>query len=424
MTLTSSAAAGKRAAATGKAPRIGLAGLIGQGNLGNDGSMEAVLAYLRAQYPDAVIDCLCTDPAVVVRRYDIPAAQLRWYDAPRRPAAGMPDAARRVIGLGLGIIIDALHTLAWVRRHDAVIVPGMGVLETTVPMRPWKTPYWMFLLCASGRVAGTKVALVSVGANVTGHRLTKRLITSAVRLAHYRSYRDKVSRDAMSEMGVDTSRDVVYPDVAYALSMPSQSNQVARAVGIGIMDYSGDNDEVEQAGQLRANYIDQVKRFCRWLLDSGRPVRMFTSDTADDPLVQEIAADARAYRPDLGPSWVVAQSAPSLTELLEQMAPAEMVVATRYHNVLYALLMAKPTLALGYATKHEQLMAEAGLPDFCLPCNALDADQMIQRFSELETRSVELTKIITQRKAEKVRLVDHQLAEMSAVLFPPDLLRR
>jgi polysaccharide pyruvyl transferase WcaK-like protein len=282
----------------------------------------------------------------------------------------------------------------------------------------------MFLLCASGRVAGTKVALVSVGANVTGHRLTKRLITSAVRLAHYRSYRDKVSRDAMSEMGVDTSRDVVYPDVAYALSMPSQSNQVARAVGIGIMDYSGDNDEVEQAGQLRANYIDQVKRFCRWLLDSGRPVRMFTSDTADDPLVQEIAADARAYRPDLGPSWVVAQSAPSLTELLEQMAPAEMVVATRYHNVLYALLMAKPTLALGYATKHEQLMAEAGLPDFCLPCNALDADQMIQRFSELETRSVELTKIITQRKAEKVRLVDHQLAEMSAVLFPPDLLRR
>jgi polysaccharide pyruvyl transferase WcaK-like protein len=398
-----------------------LFGLLGQGNLGNDGSMEAVLAYLRTEHPDAILDSLCSEPDLVTERYDLPAAPLRWYQPDRRRASGITAIARRGIGLSLGVGIDALRTASWVRRHEAVIVPGMGVLETTVPMRPWKTPYWMFLLGASGWLLGTKVALVSVGANVTDHRLTRLLITTAVRLAHYRSYRDPVSKDAMQAMGVDTSQDPVYPDVAFALPVPAGDKRVPGSVGIGIMDYSGGNDDLDQADALRANYLKQMKRFGRWLVDNGRPVRLFTSDTADEPVVQEIAADIRAYRPDLGPAWVIADPAPSLTDLLQQIAPVDTVVATRYHNVLYALLLAKPTLALGYAAKHELLMAEAGLPGFCLPCRGLEASQMIERFTELETQSKRLTRIISDRNAAKLRLVDRQLAEMSAALFPaPD----
>lgn len=326
--------------------------------------------------------------------------------------------ARRGIGLSLGIGIDAFRTASWVRRHEAVIVPGMGVLETTVPMRPWKTPYWIFLLSASGRLSGTKVALVSVGANVTAHRLTRRLITTAVRLAHYRSYRDTVSKEAMQRMGVDTSEDAVYPDVAFALQAPAGYQRVAGSVGIGVMDYSGGNDDLDRADALRANYLEQMKRFARWLVDNGRPIRLFTSDTADEPVVQEIAADVRAYRPDLGPAWVIAASAPSLTDLLRQIASVDTVVATRYHNVLYALLLDKPTLALGYAAKHELLMADAGLAGFCLPCQGLEASQMIERFTELENQSAQLTRIISERNAAKVRLVDRQLAEMAAALLP------
>ncbi len=37
------------------APRVGLAGLLGQGNLGTVGSREAVLAYLDAEHPDAIL---------------------------------------------------------------------------------------------------------------------------------------------------------------------------------------------------------------------------------------------------------------------------------------------------------------------------------------------------------------------------------
>ena len=205
---------------TDVAPTAGLFGLLGQGNLGNDGSLEAVLAYLRAKHPDVILDVLCTGPDLVSEQYNIPAAHLRWHHSARRSASGLIAFARRTTDLALGMTIDSFRLASWVRRHDAVIVPGMGVLETTVPMRTWKTPYWMFLLCASGRLFGTKVALVSTGANFIDERSIRMLITAAARLAYYRSFRDAFSRDSMQQMGLDTSCDAVYPDVVFSLPTP------------------------------------------------------------------------------------------------------------------------------------------------------------------------------------------------------------
>jgi polysaccharide pyruvyl transferase WcaK-like protein len=42
--------------------KVGLFGLLGSGNSGNDASMETVLAYLREAHPDAVVDALCGGP--------------------------------------------------------------------------------------------------------------------------------------------------------------------------------------------------------------------------------------------------------------------------------------------------------------------------------------------------------------------------
>lgn len=401
------------------APKVGLFGLLGQGNLGNDGSAEAVLAYLRAEHPNVTLDALCTGPELVMARYGMPAAPLRWCRPARQPASGMTARARKYLELGLGVGIDAFRTASWVRRHDAVIVPGMGVLESTVPMRPWQTPYSMFLLSASGRLFGTKVALVSVGTNVIHERLTRRLITAAARLAHYRSYRDTVSRDAMRRMGLDTSGDPVYPDVVFSLPASGAGREATGAVGIGVMDYCGRNGDRHRDDEIRSAYIEKMTRFALWLVDCGRPVRLFTSDgIADAHIVQAIGAKLRALRPELHPSQVIAEPVPSLGELMRQTASVDTVVATRYHNVLYALLLTKPTLSLSYASKCDELMAEMGLSRFCQPVKSLDVTRLIERFTELESDSAQLRLMITDRNAAKARLVRSQFAELSAVLFP------
>ena len=46
---------------------------------------------------------------------------------------------------------------------------------------------------------------------------------------------------------------------------------------------------------------------------------------------------------------------------MREIAPVGTVVAIRYHNVISALKLSKPTLSLSYATKHDVLMADMGL---------------------------------------------------------------
>jgi polysaccharide pyruvyl transferase WcaK-like protein len=407
--------AGRRQRTAAAAPRVGLFGVIGTTNIGNEGMLEAVVTWLRADHPDAVVDFMCTGPDRVKARYGAQAIHLNWYHSHELPTSRVSATLLRTLGKG----IDAYRVASWVRKHDVVIVPGAGILEATLPVGPWWYPYSMFLLSASGRLFGTKVALVSVGASVLSQRLTKWLFTSAARLAFYRSYRDTGSYEAMRRAGVDVTRDRIYPDLAFALPVPAAGPSDPLTVGVGVMDYYGTNDDRRHADEIHASYMEKMKHFVRWLADSGHKIRLFGGDNRwDDSVVQEILADLRAHRPDLEPMCAVAEPVTSLAELMREMAPVGTVVAIRYHNVLCALKLGKPTLSIGYAGKHDLLMAEMGLPEFCQFANTLDVDRLIEQFTELQSRSAQLTRTIAERNAGKARLLDQQFAELSTLLFP------
>ena len=395
------------------APRVGLFGLLGSGNIGNDVSMESVLRYLRADHPDAIVDAMCVSPERL-NGYDVDVVPLFWYTRFEQRASGVTAIALKILGKG----IDAIRTASWVRRHDVVIVPGMGVLETTLPLRPWVTPYEMFLLCTSGRLFGTKVALVSVGANAINQRVTRWLFDLAARLAFYRSYRDTGSRDAMRQRGLDTSRDYVYPDLAFSIPTPPCDAGDPGTVGVGVMAYYGSNDDRDRADEIHASYVQQIKLFTRWLVDSGHRVRLLMGDASDESVVHEILADLRSHRPDLEPGRVAAEPVSSFTELMQAMAPVGTVVATRYHNIICALKLTKPTIAVGYAAKTVAIMTDSGLSEFCQSADSLDVDLLIEQFNELNYRSSELRRKIAERNVLNARLLAEQFSRLSAVLFP------
>ncbi|MGI5424362.1 polysaccharide pyruvyl transferase family protein [Streptomyces sp. CA-179760] len=388
--------------------RVGVFGLLGSGNLGNDGSLEAVLGYLRAEHPKAVVDALCGGPEVVTARYGVPATRLHWYRGEYRTAS----RAGSIAGKGLGKLVDVVRTAAWVRRHDVVIVPGMGVLEATLPLRPWGFPYSLFLLCATGRLLGTRVALVGVGAAPIGDRPTRALVRWSARLAAYRSYRDAPSRDAMREMGVDTARDEVYPDLAFALPPPASGpSGPPGLVCVGVMDFHGGNDDRARAEEIHRRYLDGTTRFVRALVEDGRTVRLLTGDACDAPVVSAIldAVDS---------PLVTAAEAASLADLTKETAAADTVVATRYHNLICALKSGTPTLALSYAAKSDALMDRMGLAAYCHPAREVDADRLLDQFRELEKRSAELRRTLAERNRIIARQLEHQFTALTAVLSP------
>ena len=99
---------------------------------------------------------------------------------------------------------------------------------------------------------------------------------------------------------------------------------------------------------------------------------------------------------------------------MQEMAQVGTVVAARYHNVLCALKLSKPTLAISYAAKSDSLMADMGLSEFCHSANFLDVERLIEQFTELESRSAQISRILAERNELIAQRVNRQFFRVGA----------
>jgi len=109
--LISSGLPKKRKRTTEATPRVGFFGLLGSGNIGNDGSLESMLAFLRTSHPDAELGAMCSGPEQVTTRYGIPATPMRWYQRYEETTSGAMALTLKAVGR----LFDTLRT---VRRFD------------------------------------------------------------------------------------------------------------------------------------------------------------------------------------------------------------------------------------------------------------------------------------------------------------------
>lgn len=428
--MTMRAFPGKRRP-SGGASAVGLFGILGAGNIGNDAQMESVLAYMRREHPRAVVDAMTSGPDRLRNVYGIEAVPLHtqfrrdmgtWEGRANQGNAAKESGAglAKIVRTGLGLAIDAYRTASWVGRHDVVIVPGGGVLESSLLLRPWGMPYTMFLLCLSGKLFNTKVALVCVGADVINQRVSRFLCVSAAKLAFYRSYRDQLSKDAMRRQGVDTSADRTYADLAFGIPVRKDGSADPRSAGVGVMAYYGANDDRGQARDLHDAYVGKLKVLIGRLVDSGHRVKLFVGDSngSDASIAEEVLADLESHHPGLGQAPCTVERTQSFAELMESMSAVGSVVAARYHNVVCALKLGKPTVALAYSGKHDALMADMGMAEYCQSIQSFDVDRLVSQLERMAEHPEELRNTMRKRHALKGALLERQFTELSSVLFP------
>ena len=325
--------------------RVGLFGLLGSGNIGNDASVEAMMRYLRTEYPEATIDAMCMGWDRMRDRYGIATTPFEWKQVHSRPGlSGKVLAA-------LGKVIDTFRIASWVRGHDVVITPGMGILDPTLPLKPWGVPYGVYLLAAWGRLFGTKVALVAVGADRANAKTTQWLYNRTAKLVAYLSFRDESSRQALQGEGVDVSGFSVHPDLVWTIPVTREESADPKLVAVGVMAYYGGQADRGRGAEVYTSYTESVAEFTRWLLDSGHDVRLFYGDDVDKPALDRILADVRSSRPGLAPERLTPYYATTYEDVIELLGPVAAVVATRFHNLMFALELAKPTIALSYARR-------------------------------------------------------------------------
>jgi polysaccharide pyruvyl transferase WcaK-like protein len=357
--------------------RIGLLGLFGCGNSGNDGSLEAMLAFVRQTSPDAEITCICAASRGASDRI---ARDLHVATIP----LGVPPPERgllqRLDQLSLSLprrMASLVHAFRHARRLDVLIIPGTGILDD-FGGRPFGMPLTLLTWCLAARLGGARIAFVSIGAGPIEHPVSRWLMRSAVGLAYYRSYRDAISKTFMESIGFDTRNDAVYPDLAFKLPSPSSSRgqrpDRRLVVGVGVMTYLGWRNRAASGAAIYQAYLEKLTAFVLWLLDQGHPVSILMGDAADQRAVNDLLASIGAARPGLPKDRLAFDPIISLHDLMRQIAGTDVVVATRYHNVVCALKMGRPTVSIGYADKNDVLMAEMGLRGFCQHIERLDLD--------------------------------------------------
>ena len=367
--------------------RIGLFGLFGCGNTGNDGSLEAMLLFLRRVRPNADLACFCAPrheaAAQVERNFGLFAIP---YGIPE-PSNALLRSLDRLTLQGPRKLSSLVRAIWHTRKLDLLIVAGGGALEgfgTSLYGRPLT----LFAWCLAARLCSAKVAFVSIGAGSIGHPVSRWLFKSALAMAQYRSYRDMISKTFMESIGFDTRGDPVYPDIAFKLPEPSSSRRHETedgppAVGVGVMAFHGWRKDRASGEAVYAIYVEKITRFVLWLLDRGHPVRLLMGETADWEAVTDVVTKVAIARPNLPPDRLLADRSDSIHALMRQLAETDVVVATRFHNVVCALKLGKPTVSIGYGEKNEALMAEMGLGRFCQHIEPLDLDLLIDQFTHL-----------------------------------------
>jgi polysaccharide pyruvyl transferase WcaK-like protein len=320
-----------------------------------------------------------------------------------------------------------IYTIRQVRKLDLLIVPGTGILDD-YRTGPWGIPYVLFRWCLSAKLSGTEVWFVSIGAGPIHHPLSRWLMKRAAAMARYRSYRDTVSREFMMSVGFDAQTDPVYPDIAFRLPAPKclaprRADGGALAVALGVMSYGGWSHGVDRGMDIFAGYLQKVTRFLIWLLDHGYNVRILTGETSDQQAVEELMSAVAAEGRIVPPERLVAEPIVSLHDVMRQIALTDIVVATRFHNVVCALKLGRPTISIGYADKNDALLADMGLGDFCQHIEGLDVDLLIKQFitladkrEEYEERIWEANRAYQQRLAQQDALLASKLSPRSEVV--------
>jgi polysaccharide pyruvyl transferase WcaK-like protein len=396
-----------------KRTRIAFFGHFDSTNFGNESTLQAILHHLRCYQPDAQVTCISTGPEATLSSHQVEAIPISdtfvksWL--PRNPLLRL--MRRAFIGIP-SELCQWIKSLMRLKRTDVLIIPGTGLLTDAYGLSGWG-PYNLFKWSLMAKSCRCKLLFVSVGAGPINGVLGRWFIKSALSLADFRSYRDNSTMHYLKSIGFCTDSDRVYPDLAFSLPgsmIPHHSTERRHrtVVGLGLMAYSGQYGIHRSSNTIYLAYLENLASFVNWLLAQENDVRLLIGDRADVRTTQEFRRLLTKRFSAREEDHIIDEPILSVKDLLSGIAAADIVVATRFHNVLLALLCEKPVISISFHHKCDSLMTAMGLSAYCLDINDLKADQLIEKLRDIKTNTAELKSLIREKIWEFRKALDEQ----------------
>jgi polysaccharide pyruvyl transferase WcaK-like protein len=392
--------------------KIALFGTFGTGNLGNECTLQAMLLNIRRRVPNAQVTCICASPEETASTYGIRALAIR-----EMPLRGTNNRAWRLLRkISVGIPVELYRWFSVIKGlmgTHMLIMTGTGMLSDS-GIGPLGLHYDILRWSVVAKLCRCKLLFVSVGAGPVRHPLARFFVKAALRMANYRSYRDDFSKGYLKSIGFDADDDAVYPDLAFSLPkgmLPDDRDDGDKRapVGVGLITHYVQRSLSEDVEQIYREYTTKMASFIRWLLEHNRTVRLLIGDVMYDSRVRK---DLRTLLEQSGLNYeksnIIDEPPGSFEELLSQLASTKVVVASRFHNLLLALMLGKPALAISFHEKDDSLMTAVGSQEFCQDIANLDVSTLIEQFVRLEENADRVRQEIRRKTKDYRRELDKQ----------------
>ena len=363
---------------------IAVFGLFGSSNLGNEATLAAFLQNLRQAWPGVRILTIVprasaidqTNGLVRLQMDPLPVQQLFWRLKPGR--------LQRIAVNVAALITEPLRRRRAAKLLEGVqtlFVPGTGVVDD-FGQGPLDMPLHLDRWTAAAAAVGARVVFCSIGAATLQSALSRYFFLRSLRRSAYCSFRDQISNENARALGY--AGDPIVPDLVFGLKRAQHHSTDARwpprTIGVGLMGYSGWNLDRDDGERVYRAYIARIQTLIVRLLERGYAVRLLIGDTSADARTSRDLLAALAPASD--PHFIAAPIA-TYQALIDEIALCDMVVATRYHNVLLSLLAGRPTISLGYSDKNDALMQSMHQAAYVHAIEVFDVDDVIAQISAL-----------------------------------------
>ena len=392
-------------------------------NLGNDCTLAAILDNVRQRIPEARLISISMQPELMSERHKVEAVAAwgpvpGWIQAERggRLLRILRRAARQALAWG--------GTFRHASQFDALIVPGTAILNHFDT--PFSLPYHLFRWALITRLCGGKVFVLSIGVEDAAYPLTRLFVTSVLKLAARRSFRDRRSLELARRAGFRGAAEVL-PDLAFSLPRPAQQDPQSRGhgrtVAVGLLYYRFHYQAQSRGGgaaeAARLRYLDGIADLMIRLVGAGYVVKVIIGDTQDLQVAADVEARllARGFDIKENPAYINGNDTQTtFVQLLEQLASVDFVIGSRFHNIVLGLFLCRPVLALSYEEKIEELMQEYGLGEFCRTLDEFQVDDTMEMLQKLEARGGVLRGVIASRTQQHRQQLERQYDAIMTVL--------
>jgi polysaccharide pyruvyl transferase WcaK-like protein len=414
-------------------PAIGILGHYGNANLGDEAIIQAVVEEIRRRWKHATLYAVSNRPSDTAWRHRIPTVSIHTGELveagqgsphvprPPRPSSSGPRGMwrqpalrwlRRGAGhvVRAGVRIGAEIASAWrsyrhVRRFDLLLVAGSNQILDNFG-GPWEFPYVNLKWSILARLAGCRVAWVSVGAGPLESRLGRWFVRASLSLAHYVSVRDEGSRRLLVEIGVRRPIQV-FPDLAHGVDYrPARPAGPPRAPGrptvaINAMPVYDRRYWHEWSEERSRRYVAELAAVAAALVKDGHGVFFLATHPMDALVADDVVAMIEAEHGQ--PPWDgdLVRCPGTVSELLHELEAADLVIATRFHGAVLSLRVERPVLAICYYRKTRELVSEFEPgADFAVALDELRSKDLLERVRRLEAWAADLVPGIRRKSHE------------------------